>query len=71
MGEKAPGSAARRRPPVCRCRPRSATRGVFAALDADSRYGRIRNSLKNTDSAAAGLTIRATTAYGDVTARSL
>ncbi|MEG8275601.1 DUF4097 family beta strand repeat-containing protein [Streptomyces sp. AHA2] len=45
--------------------------GVSASLDAGTTYGRIRNSLKNADGAAAGLTIHATTAYGDVTARSL
>ncbi|WP_369197209.1 DUF4097 family beta strand repeat-containing protein [Streptomyces djakartensis] len=45
--------------------------GVSASLDAGTTYGRIHNSLKNADGAAAGLTIHATTAYGDVTARSL
>ena len=48
-----------------------AARGVSAALDAGTSYGRIRNSLKNADGAAPGLTIHATTAYGDITARSL
>ncbi|MER5751583.1 DUF4097 family beta strand repeat-containing protein [Streptomyces sp. NPDC002088] len=48
-----------------------AAAGVSASLDADTSYGRIRNTLKNTDGAAAGLTIQATTAYGDITARSL
>ncbi|MFF5482506.1 DUF4097 family beta strand repeat-containing protein [Streptomyces sp. NPDC012935] len=48
-----------------------AARGVSASLDAGTTYGRIRNALKNTDGAAAGLNIHATTAYGDVTARSL
>ena len=44
--------------------------GVSAALDAGTTYGRIHNSLKNSDGAAV-LTIRATTAQGDITARSL
>ena len=48
-----------------------AARGVSASLDAGTAYGRIHNALKNTDGAAAGLTIHATTAYGDITARSL
>jgi DUF4097 and DUF4098 domain-containing protein YvlB len=48
-----------------------AARGVSASLDADTSYGRIHNALKNTDGAAAGLTIHATTAQGDITARSL
>ncbi|MFF7637336.1 DUF4097 family beta strand repeat-containing protein [Kitasatospora sp. NPDC008050] len=47
-----------------------AARGVCAALDAGTTYGRIHNALKNTEGAA-GLTIHATTAYGDITARSL
>ncbi|MFF7180807.1 DUF4097 family beta strand repeat-containing protein [Streptomyces sp. NPDC008121] len=46
-------------------------RGVSATLDAGTSLGRIRNSLKNADGAAAGLTIQATTGYGDITARSL
>ncbi|MFI9756058.1 DUF4097 family beta strand repeat-containing protein [Streptomyces collinus] len=48
-----------------------AARGVSASLDARTGYGRIRNSLMNADGTAAGLTILATTAYGDITARSL
>ncbi|MER5423363.1 DUF4097 family beta strand repeat-containing protein [Streptosporangium roseum] len=48
-----------------------AARGVSASLDAGTSYGRIRNTLKNTDGADAALTIHATTAYGDITARSL
>ncbi|WP_405006846.1 DUF4097 domain-containing protein [Kitasatospora purpeofusca] len=44
--------------------------GVSASLDAGTSYGRIHNTLKNTDGAAA-LNIHATTAYGDITARSL
>ncbi|MEU4346812.1 DUF4097 family beta strand repeat-containing protein [Streptomyces sp. NPDC023838] len=48
-----------------------AARGVSASLDAGTSYGRIHNTLKNTDGAAAGLNIHATTAYGDITARSL
>ncbi|MGW8950084.1 DUF4097 family beta strand repeat-containing protein [Streptomyces sp. NPDC055709] len=48
-----------------------AAHGVSASLDAGTTYGRIHNALKNTDGAVAGLHIHATTAYGDVTARSL
>ncbi|MFC7260242.1 DUF4097 family beta strand repeat-containing protein [Streptomyces lutosisoli] len=48
-----------------------AARGVSASLDAGTGYGRIHNTLKNTDGATAGLNIHATTAYGDITARSL
>ncbi|MFF2792758.1 DUF4097 family beta strand repeat-containing protein [Streptomyces sp. NPDC058049] len=48
-----------------------AARGVSATLDAGTAYGRISNALTNTDGAAAGLTIRATTSYGDITARSI
>ncbi|MER6037113.1 DUF4097 family beta strand repeat-containing protein [Streptomyces sp. NPDC001835] len=48
-----------------------ASRGVSASLDAGTGYGRIHNALRNADGAAAGLTIHATTAYGDITARSL
>ncbi|ANZ13764.1 DUF4097 family beta strand repeat-containing protein [Streptomyces noursei] len=47
-----------------------AARGVSASLDAGTSYGRVHNSLKNTEGAA-GLNIHATTAYGDITARSL
>jgi DUF4097 and DUF4098 domain-containing protein YvlB len=47
-----------------------AAAGVSASLDAGTSYGRIHNSLKNTEGAA-DLTIHATTAYGDITARSL
>ncbi|MFD9006961.1 DUF4097 family beta strand repeat-containing protein [Streptomyces sp. NPDC059582] len=43
--------------------------GVSASLDAGTTYGRIHNALKNTDGA--GLTIHASTAHGDITARSL
>jgi Putative adhesin len=43
--------------------------GLSASLDAGTSYGRIDNSLKN--SGTPDLTIRATTAYGDITARSL
>jgi DUF4097 and DUF4098 domain-containing protein YvlB len=45
--------------------------GVSASLDAGTGYGRIRNALKNTEGAAAGLNIRATTSHGDIVARSL
>ncbi|WP_455351006.1 DUF4097 family beta strand repeat-containing protein [Streptomyces sp. SYSU K217416] len=48
-----------------------AARGVSASLDAGTGYGRVNNALKNTDGAAADLNIHATTAYGDITARSL
>jgi DUF4097 and DUF4098 domain-containing protein YvlB len=48
-----------------------AAAGVSASLDAGTSYGRIRNALKNTEGAAAQLTIHATTAVGDITARSL
>ncbi|MFE1289776.1 hypothetical protein [Streptomyces sp. NPDC058751] len=44
--------------------------GVSASLDAGTTYGRISNTLRNTG-ATPGLTIRATTAHGDITARSL
>ncbi|GAA2796051.1 DUF4097 family beta strand repeat-containing protein [Streptomyces showdoensis] len=47
-----------------------AAHGASAALDAGTGYGRIDNALRNTEGAAAGLTFRATTAYGDITARS-
>ncbi|MFD5483798.1 DUF4097 family beta strand repeat-containing protein [Streptomyces hawaiiensis] len=48
-----------------------AAHGVSAALDAGTGYGRIHNTLNNAAGAAAGLTIHATTAHGDITARSL
>ncbi|MGW1774662.1 DUF4097 family beta strand repeat-containing protein [Streptomyces sp. NPDC002104] len=48
-----------------------AAAGVSASLDAGTSYGRIHNALKNTGDAAARLDIRATTSYGDITARSL
>jgi hypothetical protein len=48
----------------------TAAAGVSASLDAGTSYGRIHNALKNADGAAA-LNIHATTAYGDITARSL
>ncbi|WP_370970809.1 DUF4097 family beta strand repeat-containing protein [Amycolatopsis sp. cg9] len=46
-----------------------AATGVSASLDAGTTYGRIRNSLKNTEGTP-GLTIHATTAYGDIDAGS-
>ncbi|MFD8084598.1 DUF4097 family beta strand repeat-containing protein [Kitasatospora sp. NPDC059722] len=46
-----------------------AAAGVSAALDAGTGHGRISNALKNDGTA--GLDIRATTSYGDITARSL
>ena len=48
----------------------AAASGVSASLDAGTVSGRIHNALKNTDGAA-DLNIHATTAYGDITARSL
>ncbi|MEU0175171.1 DUF4097 family beta strand repeat-containing protein [Streptomyces massasporeus] len=48
----------------------AAAHGVSASLDAGTRHGRIHNALKNAG-AAAGLTFHATTAQGDITARSL
>ncbi|WP_431047295.1 DUF4097 family beta strand repeat-containing protein [Streptomyces sp. P1-3] len=47
-----------------------AARGVSASLDAGTSYGRISNTLKNTDGTP-GLTVHATTSYGDITARSV
>ncbi|MFI9066502.1 DUF4097 family beta strand repeat-containing protein [Streptomyces sp. NPDC053429] len=47
-----------------------AARGASASLDAGTSHGRIHNALKNTDGTP-GLIIHATTAYGDITARSL
>jgi DUF4097 and DUF4098 domain-containing protein YvlB len=46
-----------------------AAHGVSASLDAGTTYGRIHNALQNTG--AADLEIHATTAYGDIVARSL
>ncbi|MFD5287700.1 DUF4097 family beta strand repeat-containing protein [Streptomyces rochei] len=43
---------------------------VSASLDAGTAYGRVHNALRNPDGAPA-LTIHATTAHGDITARSL
>ncbi|MCZ0980661.1 DUF4097 family beta strand repeat-containing protein [Streptomyces diastatochromogenes] len=47
----------------------AAATGVSASLDASTAYGRVGNSLQNNGTPA--LTIQATTAYGDITARSL
>jgi len=47
----------------------STARGVGATLDASTTYGRIHNAIKTSDDAA--LTIYATTAHGDISARSL
>lgn len=47
----------------------TAAQGASATLDASTAYGRITNSLVNTDTAP--VAIRATTSYGDITARSL
>ncbi|CAM5323156.1 DUF4097 family beta strand repeat-containing protein [Streptomyces narbonensis] len=48
-----------------------AAQGVSATLDAGTSYGRISNTLQNSAGAKAGLNIQATTAHGDITARSL
>ncbi|MFD5406412.1 DUF4097 family beta strand repeat-containing protein [Streptomyces griseorubiginosus] len=48
-----------------------AARGTSASLDAGTGYGRISNTLRNTDGATADLHIRATTGHGDITARGL
>ncbi|MEU4065912.1 hypothetical protein AB0F25_26425 [Streptomyces wedmorensis] len=48
-----------------------AARGTSATLDAGTAYGRITNTLGNTEGADAGLRIHAGTSYGDITARSL
>ena len=45
--------------------------GVSASLDAGTAHGRVHNALKNADGAGAALTVRATSGYGDITARSL
>ncbi|MFG2101029.1 DUF4097 family beta strand repeat-containing protein [Micromonospora echinaurantiaca] len=47
-----------------------AAHGVSASLDAGTGYGRITNALMNAEGAGAELDIRATTAYGDIVARS-
>ncbi|WP_328850140.1 DUF4097 domain-containing protein [Micromonospora globbae] len=47
-----------------------AARGVSASLDAGTTYGRIENALRNTGDGV-DLTIHATTAQGDIAARSL
>ncbi|WP_418958578.1 DUF4097 family beta strand repeat-containing protein [Streptomyces tritici] len=46
-----------------------AARGVSATLDAGTSYGRVSNALTN--SGDAGLAVRATTSYGDISAASL
>ncbi|MGW6443497.1 DUF4097 family beta strand repeat-containing protein [Lentzea sp. NPDC055074] len=43
--------------------------GLSASLDAGTAYGRVTNSLRNDGTTE--ITIRATTSYGDITARSL
>ncbi|MEU8800660.1 DUF4097 family beta strand repeat-containing protein [Spirillospora sp. NPDC048819] len=48
-----------------------AAAGVSASLDAGTAHGRIRNALKNAEGAGAQLDIHATTAHGDIVARSL
>jgi DUF4097 and DUF4098 domain-containing protein YvlB len=47
-----------------------AAAGVSATLDAGTTYGRIDNTLKNSDTTPA-LALRATTTHGTITARSL
>lgn len=47
-----------------------AARGVSASLDAGTTHGRVHNALRNTGGTP-DLTIHATTAHGDITARSL
>ncbi|GIE31925.1 hypothetical protein Ait01nite_049700 [Actinoplanes italicus] len=47
----------------------TAAAGVSAALDAGTGHGRVSNALRNDGTT--GLDIRATTGYGDITARSL
>ncbi|MDV5146059.1 DUF4097 family beta strand repeat-containing protein [Streptomyces sp. SBC-4] len=48
-----------------------AAHGVSATLDAGTTHGRIANTLQNSEGSGAGLAIHATTAHGDITARSL
>jgi DUF4097 and DUF4098 domain-containing protein YvlB len=48
----------------------AAARGVSATLDAGTSSGRVQNSLTNADGPNAQLNIHATTAYGNITARS-
>ncbi|NEB78353.1 DUF4097 domain-containing protein [Streptomyces sp. SID14478] len=48
----------------------SAARGVSASLDAGTGHGRIHNALKNSDGTP-DLTVHATTAHGEINARSL
>jgi hypothetical protein len=47
-----------------------AAAGVSACLDAGTSYGRINNTLKNSEGTAAQLDIHVTTAYGDIVAHS-
>ncbi|MFJ4689367.1 DUF4097 family beta strand repeat-containing protein [Streptomyces sp. NPDC088789] len=47
-----------------------AARGTSATLDAGTAYGRVRNTLSNTEGAQAALSLHATTSHGDITARS-
>jgi hypothetical protein len=48
----------------------AAAHGVSATLDAGTSYGRVSNSLRNADGAAAALNIKATTSHGGITATS-
>jgi DUF4097 and DUF4098 domain-containing protein YvlB len=47
-----------------------AASGTSATLDAGTAYGRIANTLRNSEGSGATLSIHATTSYGDITARS-
>lgn len=49
----------------------SAAHGVSGTLDASTSYGRIHNALNNSEGAGAGLTIKATTGQGDISAVTL
>ena len=49
----------------------TAAHETSATLDAATTLGRITNTLRNTDGPAAALTIKATTAHGNITANSL
>jgi hypothetical protein len=49
----------------------AAAHGASGILDAATSCGRIGNALRNIEGAGAGLTIKATTSHGDITASSL
>lgn len=48
-----------------------AARGTSASLDAGTAYGRIHNTLQNTEGTPTALTIHATTSHGDIKAHTL